>query len=204
MNEVIVSLQQKLSNMKSLVPTEAATPEQISKYFNETEELIDGILKMADSQQTASTTELEGIRESVKELRNLLKKSDAEMKPLTYRDVCYNVGKGLVAAWNKDAETLGELKFCPNIRAEKWNNPKDFKWEAGKGFVPQKAVLGEPIGNLANNDQYLINPIYEETIMQEAAKQSVMMNLVTHRPMNGPSIFIPERDRGGIELMRPF
>ncbi len=77
---------------------------------------------------------------------------------------------------------------------------KDFKWEAGKGFVPQKAVLGEPIGNLANNDQYLINPIYEETIMQEAAKQSVMMNLVTHRPMNGPSIFIPERDRGGIEL----
>lgn len=118
MNEVIVSLQQKLSNMKSLVPTEAATPEQISKYFNETEELIDGILKMADSQQTASTTELEGIRESVKELRNLLKKTDSEMKPLTYRDVCYNVGKGLVAAWNKDAETLGVLKFCPNIRAE--------------------------------------------------------------------------------------
>ena len=107
MNEVIVSLQQKLSNMKSLVTTEAATPEQISKYFNETEELIDGILKMADSQQTASTTELEGIRESVKELRNLLKKTDSEMKPLTYRDVCYNLGKALCAAWNKDAETLG-------------------------------------------------------------------------------------------------
>ena len=35
--------------------------------------------------------------------------------------------------------------------------------------------------------------------MQEAAKQSMMMNLVTHRPMSGPSIFIPERDRGGIE-----
>lgn len=35
MNEVIISLQQKLENMKSLVPTEAATPEQISKYFTE-------------------------------------------------------------------------------------------------------------------------------------------------------------------------
>ena len=35
MNEVIVSLQQGLENMKTLVPTEAATPEQISKYFNE-------------------------------------------------------------------------------------------------------------------------------------------------------------------------
>ena len=156
MNEVIIGLQQKLNNMKSLVPTEAATPEQISKYFNETEELIDGILKMADSQQTASTTELEGVKEAVKELRNLLKKSDAEMKPLSYRDVCYNLGKALCAAWNKDAETLGQLKFCPNIRAEKWNNPKDFSWETGKGFVPSKAVLGEPIGNLANNDQYLI------------------------------------------------
>ena len=44
MNEVIIGLQQKLNNMKSLVPTEAATPEQVSKYFNETEELIDGIL----------------------------------------------------------------------------------------------------------------------------------------------------------------
>ena len=200
MNEVIVNLQQKLSNMKSLVPTEAATPEQISKYFNESEEIIAGILKAAENQETATTTELEGIKDAIKELRNLFRKADSEMKPLSYRDVCFNLGKALCAAWNKDHETLGQLKFCPNIRAEKWNNPKDFKWEAGKGFVPQKAVLGEPIGNLANNDQFLINPIYEETIMQEAAKQSVMMNLVTHRPMNGPSIFIPERDRGGIEL----
>ena len=200
MNKVIVSLQQKLENMKTLVPTEAATPEQISKYFNENEEIIAGILKAADSQTTATTSELEGIKEAVKELRNLMRKADTEMKPLSYRDVCYNLGKALCAAWNKDAETLGQLKFCPNIRAEKWNNPKDFSWETGKGFVPSKAVLGEPIGNLANNDQYLINPIYEEAIMQEAAKQSQMMNLVTHRPMSGPSIFIPERDRGGIEL----
>lgn len=38
MNEVIVSLQQKLENMKTLIPTEAATPEQISKYFIEESE----------------------------------------------------------------------------------------------------------------------------------------------------------------------
>ena len=200
MNEIIIGLQQKLSNMKSLVPTEAASPEQIKKYFTETEEIIDGILKTALAQEDATTTQIEGIHDTIKELRNLLKKTDANMQPLSYRDICYNMGKALVAAWNKDEQTLGELKFCPNIRAEKWNNPKDFSWEVGKGFVPSKAVLGEPIGNLANNDQYLINPIYEDTIMQEAAKQSMMMNLVSHRPMNGPSIFIPERDRGGIEL----
>jgi HK97 family phage major capsid protein len=36
--------------------------------------------------------------------------------------------------------------------------------------------------------------------MSEAAKKSVMMNLVRHRPMLGPSIFLPTRDRGGVEL----
>ena len=87
MNEVILSLQQKLENMKTLVPTEAATPEQISKYFNENEEIIAGILKAADSQTTATTSELEGIKDAVKELRNLMRKADADMKPLSYRDV---------------------------------------------------------------------------------------------------------------------
>ena len=98
MNEVIVSLQQKLSNMKSLVPTEAATPEQISKYFNESEEIIAGILKAAENQETATTTEFEGIKDAIKELRNLFRKADSEMKPLSYRDVCFNLGKALCAA----------------------------------------------------------------------------------------------------------
>jgi HK97 family phage major capsid protein len=53
---------------------------------------------------------------------------------------------------------------------------------------------------MATNDQYLINPIYETEIMQDAAKKSVMMNLVRHRPMMGPSIFLPTRDRGGVQL----
>jgi hypothetical protein len=38
---------------------------------------------------------------------------------------------------------------------------------------------------MAANDQYLINPIYETEIMTDAAKKSVMMNLVRHRPMMG-------------------
>jgi HK97 family phage major capsid protein len=53
---------------------------------------------------------------------------------------------------------------------------------------------------MSTNDQYLINPAYETEIMQDAAKQSVMMPLVRHRPMLGPSIFLPTRNRGGVEL----
>ena len=200
MNEVILALHKRLESMKSNLPSEAATVDQINKYFLEQQEITEQMLKILGDQDDATTSEILGVKDAIKNFREAMKKADTKMEQLSLRDVEYNLGKALCAAWNKDAETLGQLKFCPNIRAEKWNNPKDFSWEAGKGFVPSKAVLGEPIGNLANNDQYLINPIYEETIMQEAAKQSMMMNLVTHRPMSGPSIFIPERDRGGIEL----
>ena len=56
------------------------------------------------------------------------------------------------------------------------------------------------MGDMATNDQYLINPIYETQIMTEAARQSVMMNLVRNRPMTGPSLFLPQRDRGGVIL----
>ena len=200
MNEVILALHKRLDNMKANLPSEAATVEQINKYFLEQQEITEQMLKILGDTEDATTSEIMGVKDAIKNFRDAMKQADTKMEQLSLREVEYNLGKALCAAWNKDHETLGKLKFCPNIRTEKWNNPKDFSWETGKGFVPSKAVLGEPIGNLSNNDQYLINPIYEETIMQEAAKQSVMMNLVTHRPMSGPSIFIPERDRGGIEL----
>jgi HK97 family phage major capsid protein len=91
------------------------------------------------------------------------------------------------------------LSFSPNLKSDNWTNPKDVIW-GEKGWSVSKAALGEPMGNLATNDQYLINPIYDREIMTEAAKKSVMMNLVRHRPMMGPSVFLPTRDRGGVEL----
>jgi hypothetical protein len=56
------------------------------------------------------------------------------------------------------------------------------------------------MGNMATNDQYLLNPIYETEITQDAAKKPVMMSLARHRPMMGPPIFLPARNRGGAEL----
>ncbi len=195
-----MELQNQVVNMKNLIPSAAASDEQITRYFETTEQVLEGILKAVAEEKDASTTEVESIKDTIKEMRNSLKAASATTEPLTMRDVYYNVGKGLVAAWNKDQATLGQLKFCPNIRSEKWNNPRDFTWHAEKGFVPSKSVLGDPVGNLATNDQYLINPLYEEVIMQEAAKKSVMMGLVTERPMMGPSLYLNERDRGGVEL----
>jgi HK97 family phage major capsid protein len=70
-------------------------------------------------------------------------------------------------------------------------------WGERGWSLAEKAALGAPMGNMATNDQYLISPIYETEIMTDVAKKSVMMNLVRHRPMMGPSIFLPTRDRGG-------
>jgi HK97 family phage major capsid protein len=93
------------------------------------------------------------------------------------------------------------LSFSPNLKAaENWTNPRDVSWGEKGWSVSEKAALGSPMGNMATNDQYLINPIYETEIMQDAAKKSVMMNLVRHRPMLGPSIFLPTRERGGVQL----
>jgi HK97 family phage major capsid protein len=92
------------------------------------------------------------------------------------------------------------LSFSPNLKSDNWKNPKDVFW-GEKGFsISEKAALGTPMGNMSTNAQYLINPIYETEILTEAAKKSVMMNLICHRPMLGPSIFLPIRDRGGVEL----
>jgi HK97 family phage major capsid protein len=109
------------------------------------------------------------------------------------------LGKAIAAAWNKDNATLAELAFTPNLKADNWTNPRDVQW-GEKGWNVNKAALGTPMGNVTSNDQYLINPIYETEIMQDAVKQSVMMPLVRHRPMLGASIFLPTRDRGGVQL----
>lgn len=165
MNEVILALHRRLEGMKNNLPSEAASVEQINKYFLEQQKIMEKMLKILGDQDDATTSEILCVKEAIKNFREVMEKADSKMGQLSLRDVEYNLGKVLCAACNKDAQTLGELKFCPNIRAEKWNNPKDFSWEAGKGFVLSQAVLGDPIENLASNDQYLINPIYEETIM---------------------------------------
>ncbi len=200
MSELIINLQHQIDNMKKQLPTAAATEQDFKNYFAERDNILEGMLKAVSEERNVTTTELQDMKDAIKEFRSLMKNQATNMTQLTMRDIKVNLGKALYAAWNKDHRTLGELQFTPNLRNEKWNNPKDFTWNAEKGFVPTKSVLGEPLGNMATNDQYLINPMYETAIMEEAAEKSVMMNLVTHRLMTSPSIYLNERDKGGIEL----
>jgi hypothetical protein len=65
---------------------------------------------------------------------------------------------------------LADLSFSPNFKADNWTNPKDVSWGEKGWNINEKAALGNPMGNMGTNDQYLINPIYETEIMQDAAK----------------------------------
>lgn len=200
MNPQIEVLQKKLFGLKTLVPTGAVNDVQLNKFFAEQNEVVEDIVKTLSDIENASTTEMENIKEAVKNFRETLKAAKGNAVNLSKKDVQYELGKALAAAWTNDRNILGQLKCCPNLRSENWNNPKDFAWSADKGFTPMKAVIGDPMGNMATNDQYLINPIYEDTIMTDVSEKSVMMNLVTTRPMFAKSIYLNERDKGGVDL----
>lgn len=199
---MLQSLDNKLKTMKRVEKTGFVNEEQAAGYFAEKEGILEDIAKALETVKNAGTTELDAIKATLKDFRDMLKSSEKNQKELTRHEVQFQLGKAIAAAWTGNMQTLGELKCTPNIKSDNWNNPKDFQWTAEKGFQlsNNKAALGEPMGNMATNEQFLINPIYETAIMQDAAKQSVMMPLVKHRPMTGPSIFLPQRERGGVEL----
>ncbi|MCR4940770.1 MAG: phage major capsid protein [Treponemataceae bacterium] len=187
--------------MRRMTPDGFADEKQAASYFQEKEEMLEEIVRTLDTVEDAMTTEAEGVKDAVKSMRESLRHLESGARQLTRKDVETELGKALCAAWTGDRNTLGELKCVPNLKSENWNNPSDFQWTREKGFVLRKKDTPvEPMGNMATNEQYLINPIYESVIMEDAARKSVMMDLVNHIPMKGPSIWIPERDRGGVSL----
>jgi len=202
MNEVLKAIKQKIAEMKKIELTGFTNTETATAYFQEKEVILEGIVKTLETitvQENAAVVEVEALKSTVKALRDEIKGKAANPKELTRRELLYSLGKGIAAAWAGNHKTLAELAFSPNLKADNWTNPRDVSW-GEKGWQVTKAAIGDPMGNMATNEQYLINPIYETEIMMDAAKKSVMMNLVRHRPMLGPSIFLPTRDRGGVEL----
>jgi HK97 family phage major capsid protein len=200
MDELIKAIKKKLADMQKIEAAGFRDQEKAADYFREKEELLEDIVKALEAVAVGQSQETEALKSTVKELRGELKGQAANPRELTRRELQYRLGKALAAAWTGNHGALAELSFTPNLKTDNWTNPRDVSWGEKGWNVNEKAALGSPMGNMATNDQYLINPIYETEIMQDAAKKSVMMGLVRHRPMMGPSIFLPTRDRGGVQL----
>jgi HK97 family phage major capsid protein len=199
-NETLAVVKQKLAAMKKIEVTGFTDPAKAAEYFREKEIILEDIVKALEAATAEQGQETEALKSTVKALRDSIKAQAANPSELSRRELCYSLGRGIAAAWAGNHKALADLSFSPNLKADNWTNPRDVSWGEKGWNVNEKAALGAPMGNMATNDQYLINPIYETEIMQDAAKKSVMMNLVRHRPMMGPSIFLPTRERGGVQL----
>jgi HK97 family phage major capsid protein len=196
---LLAAIKQKLNEMKRIEATGFSEQSKAAEYFRDKEILLEEFAKTLETVTANQFTQISALEGTIKSLRDELKTQVKYPKELSRRELLFNLGKGIACAWAGNHKALAELSFSPNLKTDNWTNPKDVLW-GDKGWQVSKSVLGEPMGNMATNDQYLINPIYETEIMQEAAKKSVMMNLVRHRPMLGPSVFLPTRERGGVEL----
>ncbi|MDR1176572.1 MAG: phage major capsid protein, partial [Treponema sp.] len=199
-NEELEAVKKQLAAMKKIELTGFTNTEAATAYFKEKEAILEGIVKTLETVTVQETAEVEALKSTVKSLRDEMKGRAANPRELSRRELLYNLGKGIAAAWAGNHKALADLSFSPNLKADNWTNPRDVSWGEKGWITAEKAALGSPVGNMATNDQYLINPIYETEIMTDAAKKSVMMSLVRHRPMIGPFIFLPTQNRGGVEL----
>ncbi len=199
MNELIRKLKELLGSMKK-IESDGFPDEKLAKqYFQEKEEILETVTEALGALESEHGREIEALKGSIKALKDTIKTASDSPRVLSHEEFCLNLGKTIAGVWRNNAALLGSLKAVPNIKGETWVNPRSLNWVAGKGWVGKDAV-GSPMGDMATGDQYLINPIYETQIMTDARRSSVMMGLVSDRPMAGPSIFLPQRDRGGVIL----
>jgi hypothetical protein len=183
--ELIEKIKAGLASMKRIEATGFADQQKAADYFREKEVILESIVKALESVSAEYANETEALKSTVKSLRDELKGKAAAPRKLSRRELLFNLGKAIAAAWSGNHPVLGELAFTPNLKSDNWTNPREVSW-GERGWQVEKSAFGSPMGNIATNDQYLINPVYETEIMQDAAKKSVMMPLVRHRPMAGP------------------
>ncbi|MDR3170431.1 MAG: phage major capsid protein, partial [Treponema sp.] len=167
-DEEIAAVKAKLAAMKKIESTGFTDQAKAAEYFREKEIILEDIVKALETAKAGQATETEALKNSVKALREELKGAARNPRELTRREIKYNLGKAIAAAWTGNHGTLAQLAFTPNLKADNWTNPRDVTWGEKGWNVAEKAALGNPMGNIATNDQYLINPIYETEIMQDA------------------------------------
>ena len=164
MDELLKAIKTKIAEMKKIELTGFTNTETATAYFQEKEAILEGIVKTLETITVQETSEVEALKSTVKSLREEIKGQAKSPRELTRRELLYNLGRGIAAAWSGNHKALAELAFSPNLKSDNWTNPKDVSWNE-KGWTVSKAAgngtfLGDPMGNMSpTNEQYLINPI---------------------------------------------
>src|SRR5215469_14230401 len=147
MDELLLAIKKKIAEMKKIELTGFTNTETATAYFQEKEMILEGIVKRLEtitvqegSWQSQAHAEMEALKSTVKSLREEIKVKASYPRELSRRELLFNLGKGIAAAWSGNHKSLAELAFSPNFKSDNWTNPKDVKgWH-------EKAALGEPMG----------------------------------------------------------
>jgi len=200
MDELLKAIKKQIAEMKKIDETGFTETNTATAYLKEKEIILEAIVKTLETITVQETTEVEALKKTVKELREGIKNQAAYPKELTEKELFYQLGRGIAATHQRNNAVLAEAGFTPNNGNENWTNPKDVSWVMGKGWIQQRAAVGDPMGDMTTSDRYLINPAYETELVAIAEHKSVMMGLVDSTPMTTASVIIPVEEAVDVNL----
>jgi HK97 family phage major capsid protein len=200
MDELLLAIKKKIADMKKIELTGFTNTETATAYFQEKELILEGIVKTLETVTANSTTQYAQLETTVKSLREELKGQAANPKELTQKELYYKLGRGIAALSRGSNTILSELGYSPNFSEANWTNPKDVNWVMGKGWIAQRAAVGDPMGDMSTADKFLIHPTFETELVSIAEKKSVMMPLVDSVPMTSASVIVPVEEEVDVNL----
>src|SRR5215510_453830 len=106
MDELLKAINQKIASMKKIELTGFTNTETATEYFQEKEMILEGIVKTLETITVQETSEVEALKSTVKALREEIKGQARSPRELSRRELHYNLGKGIVAAWAGNHKAL--------------------------------------------------------------------------------------------------
>ena len=128
MDEVLKAIRRKLAEMKKIEGTGFSDPVVAAEYFRDKEMLLEEITKTLETVTSNQSTQIAALEGTVKSLREELKTQVKYPKELSRREMLFNLGRGIAAAWGGNYKALADLCFSPNFKADNWTNPRDVSW----------------------------------------------------------------------------
>jgi hypothetical protein len=147
MDELLKAIKAKIAAMKKIEKTGFSDQTKAAEYFQEKEIILEEIVQTLEILSVQETSEVEALKSTVKSLREEIKGQAKYPKELSRRELLYNLGKGIAAAWSSNQKALADLAFTPNMKSENWTNPKDVSWVKRAGSSQRPLWAERPLAN---------------------------------------------------------
>ena len=99
MDELLKAIRQKLGEMKRIEHTGFSDPTKAAEYFKDKELLLEEMARTLETVTANQSTQIAALEGTIKSLRGELKSQAANPRELSRRELLFNLGKGIAAAW---------------------------------------------------------------------------------------------------------